>query len=116
MALPPTLPMPPTTMAMASQELLDTPLAPLTSPGPSRDSDLARGLLMPRLMLMLMLTTMVDMVMVDMVAMDMLATLTGLAMGLAFLTDTDTDTGEKKLSPFKFIEIKIETNLNTHVI
>merc|ERR1719347_263897 len=110
MALPPTLPMPPTTMAMASQEWLDTPLAPHTLPGLSRDSDLARGLLMLRLMLMLMLTTMVDTVMVDMVVMDLLDTLTGLAMGLDILTDTDTDTGERKFSPFNFIEIKIETN------
>merc|ERR1719347_1490679 len=110
MALPPTLPMPPTTMAMASQELLDTPLAPHMSPGLSRDSDLARGLQMPRLMLMLMLTTMVDTDMVDMEAMDILDTLTGLAMGLDIFTDTDTDTGDRKFSPFHFIEIKIETN------
>merc|ERR1719342_195513 len=100
------LPMPPTTIAMVSQESLDTPLAPHTSPGLSRDSDLARGLLMPRLMLMLMLTTMVDTDMVDMEAMDMLDTPTGLAMGLDILTDTDTDTGERKFSPSNFIEIK----------
>merc|ERR1719347_1214414 len=55
-ALPPTLPMPLPTMAMALLVLLDTPLAPPLLPGLPRDSE-ARG----QLMLMPMLTTMVDM-------------------------------------------------------